>query len=451
MPRHSAVILYTLAALSCAVLPRVAIAQRIFGTVPATATSSRIMHLLVSRGAGTRVVDSTRIDASGRFEFPDHTYPEGFYHLALNDTDQVDLILNPREKVVQLEFSGVPLQRNIRILRSDENKRLWDYKVVSRRSQAVQASAMAEKQTLEVNDTRRQFELDSIAGRALELQQVHLQAIMTEAPDSYFAKVVRADREVEGAKGANPMAVVKGFDLSDAGLMRSSVYDKAVITFLKNIHAASEEQFLSASDSLISYASRDPECKAYMIDHLIDLYSTYGPDMALQHLIDRYVVTPEGVQQIDPALRERVQVLLKVGVGAIGADVDLPTPTGPVPLRSIVERGRYTALFFYSSTCDHCHQEMPILKEAYSAFHARGFEIVGIALDADSSEFTKCISEEALPWPSYSEFIGWGANAVKAYQVKATPWLYVLDDHMRIVAKPTNATILRTWLDEHMR
>jgi thiol-disulfide isomerase/thioredoxin len=450
MPKFLTPILLAAITVCAGCLPVSSFAQHVSGTLAPSASSARTIKLLVSRGGGTRAIDSTRIDASGRFTFAERAFPIGFYALALNDSDQVDLILNPQEKAVQLEFAGIPLQQNIRVLRSDENKRLWDYKVVSRQSQAIQASAMAEKRDLRVNDVRRMFELDSIVGKAMELQQAHLQAILKDAPDSFFGKVVRTDRDLGGAEGANPLAVLRVFDFSDPGLMRSSVYDKAVITFLKNIRATSEEQFLSASDTLIAYASRDPECKAYMLDHLIDLYSTFGPDLALQHLIDRYVVTADGLQQISPALRDRVKELLKVAVGATGPDVELPAPGAPVPLRSIVEKARYTALFFYASTCDHCHQEMPILKEAYQAYHAKGFEVVGIALDADSSEFTNCIQEEALPWPCFSEFIGWGAKAVKAYQVKATPWFYLLDERMRIVAKPTNATMLRDWLQEHL-
>ena len=88
--------------------------------------------------------------------------------------------------------------------------------------------------------------------------------------------------------------------------MRSSVYDKAVMTFLRNIHASNEEQFVSATDSLMVYAGRDPECRAYMLDHLIDLYSTYGPEMPLQYLIDRYVVSAHGMAALDPAFRKRV-------------------------------------------------------------------------------------------------------------------------------------------------
>ena len=135
---------------------------------------------------------------------------------------------------------------------------------------------------------------------------------------------------------------------------------------------------MSASDSLIVYAGHDPECRAYMIDHLIDLFSTYGPEMPLEYIIDRYVVSPEGLTNIDPALRAKASEILQVAVGAVAPDVDLPAPEGPLPLRSVVEQHRYTVLFFYSSTCDHCHQEMPVLKEVWQAFRPKDVEVIGI-------------------------------------------------------------------------
>jgi peroxiredoxin len=241
------------------------------------------------------------------------------------------------------------------------------------------------------------------------------------------------------------------FNFSDAELLRSSVYDKAVITFLRNIHASSEEQFISASDSLLHYAGRDTNCRAYMLDHLIDLYATYGPDLALQYLIDRHVVSEEGLRRIDPRLHAKVREILLMSVGRTAPDIQLPTPEGGMLLSSAVARNRATALFFYSSTCDHCHQEMGPLKELHTAFKGRGFDVIGIALDADSAEFRQCIAERALPWTCYSEFKGWGAEAVKRFQVRATPWFYLLDDRLRIVAKPADAAALGAWLAQHLR
>ncbi len=426
-------------------------AQHLTGTLPVGAAADGLVHLSVSRGSKTRVVDSTTVLSDGHFAFAAREFPLGFYHLSINDTDQVDIILDPGEKHVELAFANTPLQRHITVKRSDENKRLWEYKLVSKESQAIQASVLLEKQGLRVDDTKRMLELDSIAARAMNLQQAHLQGIITGYPKSYFARVIKADRGVDDARDQNPLAVMKVFDFSDPSLMRSSVYDKAVMTFLRNIHVTSEEQFISASDSLLVYAGRDPECKAYMLDHLIDLYSTYGPEIPLQYLIDRYVVSPEGMTALDPSVHEKVAEILKVGVGADTPDVDLPAPAGPLALRSVVEKNQHTVLFFYSSTCDHCHAEMPVLKEVYTEFRSRGLEVIGIALDPDSSEFQKTIEANALPWKCYSEFNGWGSKVAKAFRVKATPWFYILDQRMRIVAKPVDAVAVGIWLQANVK
>ena len=423
--------------------------QRISGTIVPGAVHDGIIRLSVSRGSTTRMVDSTVVAASGRFNFTGREYPLGFYHLSVNDTDQVDIILAPAEEHVELEFSGLPLQRHIRVKRSDENKRLWEYKLVSKESQAVQAGVLAEKQKLQVTDSARILELDSIAGRAVRLQEDYLHGIMAGYPTSYLAKVVKADRGVDDLREQDPLAIRMAVDFSDPSLMRSAVYDKAVLTFLRNLRATREAQFVSASDSLLVYAAGDPECQAYMLDHLIGVFSTYGPEMALQHLIDRYVATNDALQALDPSLHAKVTELLKVSIGAEAPDVDLPRGSGPLQLRSIVGQNRFTALFFYGSSCEHCHMEMPTLKEVYSAFRSKGLEVIGIALDADSTEFQRTIDMNRLPWKCYSEFNGWGSSCAKAFQVRATPFFYLLDQRMRIVAKPVDAIALGAWLHEN--
>lgn len=442
--------LLVLLLLACAPALR-GLAQVVQGDLRWPGANGRTIRLLATLGSRHQVADSAVVDASGHFRFEAFPHPRGFFQLALNDSDAVDIILDTAEVGVELEFAAQPLQYNIRVKRSPENKRLWEYKLVSKEAQAIRASVFAQKQELKPEDSARILALDSIAARAQLLKEEHLAAVIAQAPRSFFAKVVQADRAVEGAAQGSPQAVLDVFNFSDAELLRSSVYDKAVITFLRNIHASSEEQFISASDSLLHYAGRDPNCRAYMLDHLIDLYATYGPDLALQYLIDRHVVSEEGLRRIDPRLHAKVREILLMSVGRTAPDIQLPTPEGGMLLSSAVARNRATALFFYSSTCDHCHQEMGPLKELYTAFKGRGFDVIGIALDADSAEFRQCIAERALPWPCYSEFKGWGAEAVKRFQVRATPWFYLLDDRLRIVAKPADAAALGAWLAQHLR
>ena len=91
---------------------------------------------------------------------------------------------------------------------------------------------------------------------------------------------------------------------------------------------------------------------------------------------------------------------------------------------------------------------MPTLKTDYDRYHAKGFQVVGIALDADSADFLTSIKEHEIPWKCYSHFIGWGEPAAKDYLVKATPTFYLLDPKMTIVAKPTDAEELGAKLKE---
>lgn len=422
-------------------------AQHLSGTLPAN-TAGHWLRLLVSRGSTAVLVDSARIDPQGRFDLGHAARPTGFYHLALNDSDVVDVIIDPREKEIALSFNGTPLQEHITVVRSDENKRLWQYKFVSRETQAVQAGVAQEKSKLQPTDKQHLDELDSTAARAVRIQMRQLEQVLKTAPTSYFAKVVRVDQAVEGLEGASPMAVARAFDLADPSLMRSSVYDKAVMTFLRNVNAMNEEQFVTATDTLIALASKSAECKAYMIDHLIDLYSTYGPEMPLQWIVDRYVI-PQGLNSVSPALRKKVSELMKVSVGATAPDPTIPTPGGPRRLSDLVKGRPRTVLFIYSSTCDHCHKQMPALMEIYRAEHPKGLEVIGYALDTDSAEFTQNIAEMGLTFPCYSGFNAWGGETPKLFQVKATPAFFLLDDHMRILAKPVDAADLRRWLDAH--
>jgi peroxiredoxin len=430
---------------------RDAAAQHIIGSLPVGAAGDGYVHLLVSRGSRVRALDSVPIGPDGRFRFTPRDFAQGFYHLAINDTDRVDIILGTSEPSVTLDFSGIPLQENIAVHRSEENKRLWDHKRVSRQVHAILSDVVAQKHGLSGEPASRLEALDSMANRALALKRAFLDGVVTGYPESYFAKVINADRSLESAVDRGPHAVLEAFDLSDASLMRSSLYDKAVMTYLRNLRPVNEEQFIGATDTLLERAGRDPECRAYMVDYLLELFSTYGPETALRHLIDRELMSPNSLGSMDPKLRSIVEEVRRVRVGAQAPDVMLPDTVAPVPLRSIVERNRYTVLFFYSSDCEHCHAEMPALKEVYATFKPLRTEVIGVALDADSSEFERTVVRNGLPWRCFSEFNGWGSTIAKAYRVKATPWFYVLDQRMLIADIPVDAVALHNWLQEHAR
>lgn len=398
-----------------------------------------MLLLSQERGDSFRAVDSVRIQPNGRFLFPGAFNATGFYRLAIADTDAVDIILDPREPKVVLSFDSLPLAAHLHVDTSDENQRLHEFNFVSKETQAVVEGTARQRQFLRPGDTTALAQLKQVEDRAWAMKEHYLDQLVAHAPDSYFAKVLGADKALRNAARRTPADVAAVFNFSDPALMRSSVYDRAVMTYLQNLQARHEDQFASAADSLLRLASGNSDCRMYMLGHLVDLFSTYGPASVLQHVLDRYVVPLGNDPALDPRTRAEVDRLLQLSVGKTAPDITLDDHGRQLLLSKLVRENRYTALFFYSSTCEHCHAQMPLLEADLVKYKHRGFAVIGIALDVDSTEFLKSIRENAIPWACFSEFNGWGASSAKAFMVKATPSFFLLDDHLRIVAKPQDA------------
>lgn len=419
-------------------------AQQLSGRFTGTAPDSVL--LLETRGADHRPLLRTPVEPDGTFTFPADRIPgQGFYQIAIHDTDRADIILDPAEREVVLLFSGSPLQSHITVLRSPENERLWAYKALSRETQAIKRTVELERTGLRVDQVARSRQLDSIAQQADARKDAHLDRLIAEHPGSYFAKVVRADRALLGLQGRPPMDVARAFAFDDPGLMRCAVLPQAVLVFLRNVRAFSEEQFVNAADTLIALTGNCPDCRRNMIEHLVEVFATYGPDIALQHLIDRYVDREAGTLHFAPATLDKVTAFQRVSVGRVGPDAPLKDPaTGAVhPLSELARGKRAVLLFFYSSTCDHCHEQMPGLARLYNEHAADGVQVVGVALDDDAGLVEATRTAKGLTFPCFSHLQGWGDPAARAYAVQGTPTIFLLDGELRILAKPRDAAEAR--------
>ncbi len=60
-------------------------------------------------------------------------------------------------------------------------------------------------------------------------------------------------------------------------------------------------------------------------------------------------------------------------------------------------------IFFWSTDCDFCLDEIPILKENYEGYKAKGFEVVGICADEDRKDVADFLKAEQIPWITLHE------------------------------------------------
>lgn len=427
------------------------LAQEISGTLDLPNRPSSIL-LYGTRGADHPVLDSAVITSSGVFHFRGRPFPPGFYQLGINDSDRVDIILDPREAVLEVHFSGRPLQRSITIARSSENQRLWTYKRYSRAGQATIASIRDQRAAASPRDTALLTRLDRLEAQArVQLEQV-LDSLVRIDPEGQFAFAVAMDRKLQTSVSAGPAAILGSFDLSDPRLLRSAAYTKALVYYLQSAPLIDAYSFHRACDSLLHASAGDTATWSYTRKHLIDLFVTYGPDEVAQYLVERYVIGPDALVAPEQGVLRAAAEQLRVATGSIAPDMILVKPgvADTLRLKDVLKEHVYTALFFYSSTCDHCHDQMPGLRQLVLDMPSDHLLVVGIALDSTLEEFNETIAQERINWPCYTELNGWGVQGAKDFNVKATPSFIVVDRDGRIVAKPLDHEALRTFISSRL-
>ncbi len=89
-------------------------------------------------------------------------------------------------------------------------------------------------------------------------------------------------------------------------------------------------------------------------------------------------------------------------------------------------RGKVVLVNFWATSCPGCIKEMPQLVETYRKYHARGLEVVAVAMSYDSPEYVNnFVRQRGLP---FTVALDGSGEAAKAFnQVKLTPTTFIID------------------------
>jgi len=137
---------------------------------------------------------------------------------------------------------------------------------------------------------------------------------------------------------------------------------------------------------------------------------------------------------------------------AIGTEMEnftLNNPDGKViSLKDF--RGKYVLVDFWASWCRPCRAENPNVLKAYSKYHNKGFEILGVSLDTDKTKWVAAIKADGLDWAHVCEMKAWDADIARKFNVSSIPFSVLVDKNGKIIAKNLRGEALEEKLKEVM-
>lgn len=137
-----------------------------------------------------------------------------------------------------------------------------------------------------------------------------------------------------------------------------------------------------------------------------------------------------------------------VALNTVAPNIILQNPNGDTIQLSNL-KGNYVLLDFWASWCQPCRMENPNVVALYKKYHAQGFEVFSVSLDANIDQWKKAIAKDGLIWKNHGcDFGGWQSAPAQAYKVQSIPCTFLLDKTGKVIAKNLRGEELAAKLGE---
>ena len=105
-------------------------------------------------------------------------------------------------------------------------------------------------------------------------------------------------------------------------------------------------------------------------------------------------------------------------------------------------RGKVVLVDFWATWCGPCMREVPNVVSAYSKYHEKGFEVLGISLDREKAEgqLKSVTAKQGMVWDQVYDGRYFDARVAKQYRIQSIPATYLVDgDTGKILASGMDA------------
>jgi len=275
-----------------------------------------------------------------------------------------------------------------------------------------------------------------------------LDSLSTLYPELYATRIMNAFRapvipgNMSHEKRIDTLKSVffESAPIDDPALLYAPVYTFRIVDYLslyRSVNLGMEEQeeaYIEAVDQIMVNVSEDSALRQFVVGFLLQGFDLLDMEPVLAHLADIYM---DETCQSDLAemVRERTIGYRKMAVGSEAPDFVIRDTRG----RNIVlseMTDPYVLVVFWASNCGHCQAFLPELNRWYRQENTMDLEVVAISIDTSEAFYEKYMEEHPAGWISSRDPLGWNGKVPADYHIYATPSVFLLDRHRKILAKP---------------
>jgi thiol-disulfide isomerase/thioredoxin len=320
------------------------------------------------------LIDSAKIGLTGSFKFKVKVMEPDFYQIGFSNTDFITLLTEPGEKI-KLSFKGKYLYENYEISGSAGTEKI---KVLD----------------IKLAETKRKID---------SLKNVYENAF--NKPDF--------------------ISVEKKLDEEFVSLLKEQ-RTKNIEFILKNLNSFASIKALYQKIDENTYVLYDPH-DVQFLKLVSDSLSLHYPASKQTQALKKNLQN-----ELNSMFESKIDQLAK-NIPETKLDPDLKDINGKrITLSSL--RGKYVLLCFWSASSDDCISENIELKQLYTKYNQKGFEIYQINLDLNEGAWKKAVAYDELPWISVREDDPLNPLNARIFNIKSLPANYLYDKTGNIIA-----------------